>query len=78
MTEDTSNLQTAESTLASDTEWCNDPLDGGFTGTVRDFPCSTAIEDDNQAIMQATQTLSYAEATLDTLQQELTALPTGP
>ena len=73
LTRDTATLQGDEGTLSSDTQWCNEPLDGGFTGTVRDIPCSTAVENDDNAVSQDTQELSYAQATLETEEQELSA-----
>ena len=68
-----STLQGAEAELSSDTQWCNNPLDGGFTGTIGLLPCSTPLGDDENAVSQATQALSYTQATLADEEQELSA-----
>lgn len=68
--EDTSNLQGAEGKLSQDTQWCDDPLDGGSTGEIGLLPCSSQLGIDEGNVSADTQELSYAQATLETEEQE--------
>ena len=36
---ETATLQGDQGKLNSDTQWCDDPLDGGFTGEIGLLPC---------------------------------------
>ncbi len=71
---DTANLQGAVNTLSSDTQCCNDPLDGGEIGLL---PCSSQLEIDENAVAQDTQFLTSAQSALSGDQQELSDAESG-
>ncbi len=73
VTRDTATLQGDQNKLESDTQWCNDPLDGGATGEIGLLPCSSQLQIDEGNVSADTQELSNAEATLGTDEQELSA-----
>jgi hypothetical protein len=64
--EEKSNLQGAQSKLAQDSQWCNDPQEAGPDDVIGFVPCSTQLLVDDGNVSTANSGLAQAQSILST------------